>query len=95
MNRTEHLLVKLMEECDEVSQRASKALRFGLSEIQPGQRLNNSERIEEEAADLLGILEILQEEGCLNWPSFTAIAKSRVKFEKVLLFSKECGTLTE
>jgi hypothetical protein len=35
MNPTEHLLSCLAEECAEVAQRASKSLRFGLSEVQP------------------------------------------------------------
>jgi hypothetical protein len=37
MTREQHLLTILAEECGEVVQRASKAIRFGLDESQPGQ----------------------------------------------------------
>ncbi len=66
MTETEHLLVCLSEECDEIGQRVSKALRFGLSEIQPGQELNNAQRIEEEIADLEGVIEMLRQRGVLS-----------------------------
>jgi NTP pyrophosphatase (non-canonical NTP hydrolase) len=55
------LLTILAEECCEVGQRVSKALRFGLSEIQLGQPLDNAQRISEELGDLLGVVdELLQ-----------------------------------
>ena len=37
MTESENLLIILMEECDELSQRVSKALRFTLDEKQIGQ----------------------------------------------------------
>jgi hypothetical protein len=40
MTRDEHLMTIAMEECAEVAQRVSKAVRFGMEEIQPGQPLN-------------------------------------------------------
>ena len=45
LTRQEYLLICLGEECDEVGQRVTKALRFGLSEVQHGQPLNNGDRI--------------------------------------------------
>jgi len=57
MTLDEHLLICLAEECSEVVQRITKALRFGLDEVQPGQEFTNSQRIGQElidvAADLL------------------------------------------
>lgn len=57
MTLDEHLLVCLAEECSEVVQRITKALGFGLDEVQPGQEFTNSQRIGQElidvAADLL------------------------------------------
>lgn len=47
------LLLKIMEECDELSQRASKAIHFGLEEIQEGQLLTNEERLRDEFIDLI------------------------------------------
>lgn len=61
MNRTEILLTCLMEECSEVAQRASKALRFGLEEVQAGQDRNNAERIVEELRDLVAVAFLLEE----------------------------------
>lgn len=55
MTRDEHLLTILAEECAEVAQRCSKALRFGIDEVQPGQGLDNRRRIEKEFNDLLGV----------------------------------------
>lgn len=62
MTRQELLLTQLAEECAEVAQRVSKALRFGLEEIQPGQSLNNAERIVEELIDLQAVWRMLQNE---------------------------------
>lgn len=52
MTKREYLLVCLMEECAEVAQRASKALRFGLDEVQQGKDLSNEQLIVEELRDL-------------------------------------------
>lgn len=35
MTKTEYLLVVLSEECSEIQQAVTKALRFGLSDIHP------------------------------------------------------------
>ena len=59
MTREEHLLTILAEECSEVAHRVSKALRFGVEEVQPGQSLTNAERIKVEFVDLLGAWEML------------------------------------
>lgn len=94
MNRTEHLLSILAEECAEVAQRATKAQRFGLSEIQPGQELTNAERIMQEVHDLYGIVEMLQYEGGLPGEYDNAAVMAKIaKVEHYLKFSAECGTL--
>jgi NTP pyrophosphatase (non-canonical NTP hydrolase) len=54
------LLTILIEECAEVAQRATKLLRFGAAETQPGQPLNNVERLSEETGDLRCMLALLQ-----------------------------------
>lgn len=46
------LLEVLIEECAEVQQRATKIFRFGLTEVQPGQEYNNSQRLAFEIGDL-------------------------------------------
>ena len=50
------LLTILMEECAEVQQRASKMLRFGVNEVQPGQAATNAERLSAEVGDLLHLI---------------------------------------
>lgn len=96
MNRTEHLLFIAAEECAEVAQRLSKAARFGLTEIQPGQPLTNAERIVEEWTDLVGVMEMLVEQGAIEVPTvkmITAREIKKTKVEKFLAYSVECGTL--
>lgn len=90
MNKQEHLLSILAEECAEVAHRASKALRFGLDEIQPGQSLSNKERIELELADLMAVVALLD---------FTIRRKDALlkkeKIENFLRLSKKLGTLQD
>lgn len=95
MNRTEHLLVCLAEECSEVGQRVSKALRFGLDEIQRDQPFNNSERIVEELGDLYSVVSILIADGILppfSIPQKTVDAK-RAKIERYMEISRATGAL--
>lgn len=93
MNRTEHLLTILSEECAEVAQRASKALRFGLEEAQPGHATNAS-RITQELNDLLGVMKMLVDEGLIPEPDLGAADAKRDRVEEYLRYSDVCGTLT-
>jgi hypothetical protein len=95
MNRKEHILTVFSEECAEVAQRASKALRFSLKEIRPGQAYSNAELIMHEYADVVGMMEKMIEERLVTYPEdFTERVKNKkTKFEILLNFSKEQGTL--
>lgn len=95
MTREEHLLAILAEESVEVAQRCTKALRFGLHEIQTGQTLTNAQRLMGEYADLLAILEMLQEEGHLHRSTNLTELKvaKKLKIEGYLSYSRELGTL--
>lgn len=87
MTRSDYLIACLAEECAEVIQRVTKAQRFTLSEIQPGQGKSNSERILEEVVDLLAVIDMLREESVL--PPFTEVASDEAldrKKEKVNRF---------
>ena len=97
MTRTEHLLTILAEECAEVAQRASKALRFGLDEQQSGQELTNAERIAGEMDDLVAVWAMLRmEPGWHPRPSEVAgYQAKREKVEKYLRYSAIIGTLAE
>ena len=61
MNKTEHLLTCLTEECSEVQKAAAKALRFGLDDCTPNGSTNNAEDIVAEIHDLLAIIEMLKD----------------------------------
>ncbi len=96
MNRREHLLWILAEECAEVAQRASKAARFGLYEVQPGQDKNNSERLRKEINDLLAATEMLDADGALPLTVFRQqdVSGKVAQVEKYLEYSKRQGTLS-
>jgi hypothetical protein len=95
MNRKEHLLTIMAEECVETAQRASKALRFGLEEVQEGQDLTNAERIVYEFNDLYAIMELLRREGHIpRVLDLGAIDLKMRKVEKWLKYSEEKGTLS-
>ena len=100
MTRQEHLLVHCMEECDEVSQRISKAMRFGMQQVQQAnwdkpeqnpEQLTNMVRIINEYNDLVAVMEMA---GIPLIVTEERKAAKRAKVEKYLLFAKEQGTLT-
>lgn len=90
MKREEHLLTIAMEECNEVAQRLSKALRFGLAEVQPGQGFDNGYRIGIEYNDLVAVLRLLG----LEFHDPRMIAAKQEKVEHFLRYAETCGTLT-
>ena len=103
MTREEHLLTIAMEECNEVAQRISKALRFGMEQVQQDaddapeqnpQKLTNKERIYLEYYHLRAVLGMC---GIDAWDmSGAASVHERQKVEKVeryLLRSQKHGTL--
>lgn len=60
------ILTILIEEAAEVQQRATKMLRFGVYEVQPGQPYTNSERLADEVGDFSAILERAYNAGVLS-----------------------------
>lgn len=96
ITRNQHLLTVLAEECCEVAQRVSKALRFGVSEIQPGQPFTNAERIAQEFQDVLAAIEMLEAGGVLERPSDThAIERKKAKVEEFMWYAVNCGELED
>ena len=95
MNRMEHLLSIVAEEAVEVAQRATKALRFGIEEVQPGQALSNLQRMRGELYDLLAAFEMVHDEAGQQFGiDLDAITAKKAKVEKFLGYSAELGTLT-
>jgi len=64
--RQREILTIVAEEAAEVIQRATKALRFGLDEVQPGQELSNAQRLAEEIGDLEEIIALAVRERLLR-----------------------------
>lgn len=96
MNRTEHLMVKGMEECAETAKRLSKALRFGLEEVWPDPYENptgqtNRAIIVREFNDLHAVMRMLG----LAELDETAIEAHQVKTESFLNYSRTQGTLND
>lgn len=89
MTRQEHLLVKVMEECAEVQQRVAKILRFGMDEVQPGQRQDNRERLCVELDDLFGVLEMVG----VSTRDLARVCAHQEKVERYLDYSRQLGTL--
>jgi len=94
MNRLEHLMCIFREECSEVSQEVSKAMRFGLFE-QRDLPTSNAERINKEFNDLLAMVEMLKDESppLRLGRNQEMIDAKKEKVEKYLIYSAECGTL--
>lgn len=98
MTEEEHLLVIAMEECNEVSHRIAKALRFGLDQIQqdaddkPEENialLTNKQRILIEYHHLVAIMEI-----CNLIPhNYSIINDKKEKVRKYLIMSQKLGRL--
>ncbi len=97
MNREQHLLVILSEECSEVIKDVSKALRFGLKDGYSGSSKINSDNISSELMDIFAVVIMLVKEGSikeLNWDVDVLLKKIK-KIEKYLLYSKEKNTLQD
>lgn len=96
MNRTEHLLTCLAEECAEVQQAVSKALRFGLSDGRPGFNSTNAQDIGRELLDIMAVMEMLVDSCVLKLPAdrLYLIDQKKQRVRKWMEFAKQQGTLT-
>lgn len=93
MNRQEHLLVILMEECNELAKDAAKALRFTPDSNYDG--ITNREKLQREYNDVLAVVEMLYDEGINMYDDPELIEAKQKKVERFLIDSKKLGTLTE
>lgn len=91
----EYYLSCVAEECLEVAFRVQKAIRFGLFEEQPGQTLNNWQRIAEEWSDLLTAMDVLIEsEGLLHARPVEEQQAKRAKIAHYLKHAYKEGQVT-
>ena len=99
MTREEHLLTIIAEECVEIAKNATKALRFGLDDCEPGKFDSNARQICLECADLQAVLEMLKSSSVtlsLAAESVNlkeAMKAKKEKVEKFLAYSAERGRL--
>lgn len=100
MKTNEHILNHISEECAEVAQRCSKALRFGLLEIQPGQTLTNAQRLRGELIDLWACVQMAEDAGM--FPEIVLdgttlddaeLAAKVEKIQRYMQRSRDCGTV--
>ena len=85
-----------MEECAEVSQRASKALRFGLTDPagkEPDQPYTNKDRLLMEINDLYAVIDMIFPDKEGPYLSPMLIQDKKEKVEKYLKLSKKLGLL--
>lgn len=97
MNRIEHLLAVLAEECAEVAQRCSKAQRFGFHQVQADQPLTNAQRIDRELQDLYAAVEMIRDEvgvmSTFGVSDVMAIDAKRRKVEKYMDRARDLNAL--
>lgn len=96
MNRTEYLLVCLMEEAAEIQQIASKCLRFGLDNYHPDRpETDNLDELQRELTDFDAIRFMLNQSGVV-YKGYSGLEEMLPKIQKVTHFmevSKACGTI--
>lgn len=95
LTEQQYLLICVAEECAEIQQRITKALRFGLYEVQPGQPDNNLVRIRQEFNDLLGVLELAADHSALMLIDRKQVDAKKDKVIKFMLYSEELGIVEE
>lgn len=107
MNREEHLLTILGEECSELHQDICKALRFGLEDKGTNNKLDNTQLMFKEFNDILAMAEMINEHMTAKpWEGVTytkkgilyrddkMVEEKKAKVEKYLLYSEAKGTLS-
>ena len=98
MNRKEHLLTILAEECSEIQHATCKALRFGLNDMGPAKKLTNALNIQIEYIQLTAVIDMLIREGHIDFDeelSMEEIKKKNEAVEHYLKYAKERGTLDD
>lgn len=83
--REQELLTIFMEECCEAAKQASKYKRFGGNDTEPGNFIDNKERLKHEIIDLLVIVDMLREHNLItNDPADNA--RKEIKRSKVMRY---------
>ena len=99
MKKSDLMILKLIEECAEVQQRACKMMQFGPEESQATAPRNlggenpptgtNRERLQNELIDLCSVAQLLG----FRYPTPEEVSAKLHKIERYMEYSLECGTL--
>lgn len=92
MTEEQLLLAQLAEECGEVAQVASKALRFGPDNYHPDdpEKKKNRDKLVLEFNDIVGVMMELNERGVIEYPiDMNLIHQKRAKINRYLKVSQE------
>jgi hypothetical protein len=93
MTQEQFYLTLIAEECAEVAQRCSKAIRFGLDEVQKGQDLTNRERLLLEFNDLVTVMQMTFNTKLSNLLLPDHIDEKHEKVLKYIEYSKSLNKL--
>lgn len=92
MNRLQHLLCKLAEECNETAQMALKTAYFGLDEVYESD--SNRMRLHAELDDLNALVEMLNEEFDFRYATDKiSIEAKKAKVNRYARYSQGLGLL--
>lgn len=94
MDRKEHLLIILGEECAEVTHEVTKALRFGLNDSWK-ELPTNAEKLTQEMGDLIAVFNMLVLEGHVKPIDIKVVEAKYLKVEQFMQYSKRVGTLKD
>ncbi len=97
MNESEHLLVCLAEECAEIQQAVTKALRFGLRDGYPESGRTNAQDIRKEMVDLIAVWELLEEKQIIYHMQNNeqAIKRKKARAIQYMNYAKSTGAMVE
>jgi NTP pyrophosphatase (non-canonical NTP hydrolase) len=93
MNRQEHLLTILGEECAELQQAIAKVLRFGIDDSYLGKL--NRDCLLQEYNDIVAVAKMLSDEGIELNAYHVTMQDKQEKVERFMAVSRECGTLDD
>jgi hypothetical protein len=74
-----NLVIQVSAAITKVQQRASKAGRFGPSEIQPGQKLDNTKRLSVEIGDMYAAISMLAAVGLVDFDTVEEAMDSKIQ----------------
>jgi hypothetical protein len=98
MTRRDHLLIKLLQELNELSQAVTKCMLFTPEHVYPKYKKSNLELAAEEYLDVKVVISMLAEEGFhLSYDNdkIAFMANKIQRNEHYMRIAKELGTLDE